>query len=240
MRSLLESARNLAPVLLVIAFFQTMVIGDPLPDLNQKALGFACVLIGLTVFVRGLAISLFPIGEGLAHSLAERGSVLLLLAFAFSLGFGSTFAEPALGAVIATAAEIAAADGLVTPGPDGTRRFAAALRFGISGGVGLGVAIGSMRIVLGWPATPLVLGGYGAALLLALGAPAAVGGVAFDAGAAATSAINIPLIMALGVGIASVMQGRNPMIDGFGLVAFASVMPVIAVLLGAYAMLPLR
>ena len=240
MRSLLESARNLAPVLLVIAFFQTMVIKEPLPDLEQKALGFACVLIGLTVFVRGLAMSLFPIGEGLAHSLAERGSVLLLVAFAFSLGFGSTFAEPALGAVIATAAEIAAADSLVVSGSDGARRFGSALRFGISCGVGLGVALGSLRIVLGWPAAPLVLGGYSAALLLALGAPAAVGGVAFDAGAAATSAINIPLIMALGVGIASVMQARNPIADGFGLVAFASVMPMIAVLLGAYAMLPLR
>jgi hypothetical protein len=91
-----------------------------------------------------------------------------------------------------------------------------------------------------WPAAPLVLGGYGAALLLALGAPAAVSGVAFDAGAAATSAINIPLIMALGVGTASVIRGRNPIGDGFGLVALASVMPMIAVLLGAYALLPLR
>jgi hypothetical protein len=118
--------------------------------------------------------------------------------------------------------------------------FATALRFGISGGVGLAVALGTMRIVLGWPVAPLILGGYGTALLLALGAPGAIGGLAFDAGAAATSAINIPLIMALGVGIASVIQGRNPIADGFGLVAFASVMLMIAVLLGAYAMLPLR
>jgi Protein of unknown function (DUF1538) len=122
---------------------------EPLPDLEQKIVGFAFVLIGLTVFVRGLAMSLFPMGEGLAHSLAERGSVLLLLAFAFALGFGSTFAEPALGAVIATAAEIAAAEALVAPDPNGARTFAAALRLGISGGVGLGVAIGTLRIVLG-------------------------------------------------------------------------------------------
>jgi hypothetical protein len=235
-QSLLQSARDLAPVLLVVIFFQLFVIREPLPGMEQKIFGFVSVLIGLTLFVRGLDMSIFPLGESLADSLARSGSLLLLISFAFLLGFGSTFAEPALNAVIATASEVAAADG----GPDRSRKFATALRYGISASVGLGVAIGAVRIVLGWPAAPPVLIGYCLALLLAIGAPAGLGGVAFDAGAAATSAINIPLIAALGIGIATVIRNRNPMMDGFGLVAFASVMPTIAILLGAYVFLPLQ
>lgn len=234
---LLESARDLAPILLVLTIFQGLIIREPLPDLEQKIAGLLCLLIGLTLFVRGLAMSLFPLGESLAHALARRGSLLLLLAFAFTLGFASTFAEPALLAVITAATEAAVADGLIGPDPGETGPFAAALRYGISGGVGLAVAMGALRIVLGWPAATLILGGYGAALILALVAPAAVVGIAFDAGAAATSVINIPLIAALGVGIASVMRDRNPVVDGFGLIAFASVMPMIAVLLGGTAYL---
>jgi len=239
-QSVLQSARDLAPVLLVVIVFQLFVIREPLPGMEQKILGFVFVLIGLTLFVRGLDMSIFPLGESLAYSLARSGSLLLLISFAFSLCFGSTFADPALNVVIATVSEVAAADAVILTGPDGARKFATALRYGISASVGLGVAIGAVRIVLGWPAAPPVLIGYCLALLLALGAPAALGGVAFDAGAAATSAINVPLIMALGVGIAMVVEERNPIVDGFGLVALASVMPTIAILLGAYAFLPLR
>jgi Protein of unknown function (DUF1538) len=239
-QSLLQSARDLAPVLLVVIFFQLFVIREPLPGIEQKIFGFVFVLIGLTLFVRGLDMSIFPLGENLAYSLARSGSLLLLISFAFLLGFGSTFAEPALNVVIATVSEVAAADTVISTGPDGPRKFATALRYGISASVGLGVAIGAVRIVLGWPAAPPVLIGYCLALLLAIGAPAALGGVAFDAGAAATSAINIPLITALGVGIATVIRNRNPMMDGFGLVAFASVMATIAILLGAYVFFPFQ
>jgi Protein of unknown function (DUF1538) len=237
---LLQSARDLAPVLLVVIFFQVFVIREPLPGIEPKTFGFVFVLIGLTLFVRGLNMSIFPLGESLAYSLARSGSLPLLISFAFLLGFGSTFAEPALNAVIAAVSEVAAADAVISTGADGSRKFATALRYGISASVGLGVAMGAVRIVLGWPAAPLILIGYSLALLLAIGAPAALGGVAFDAGAAATSAINIPLITALGIGIATVIRNRNPMIDGFGLVAFASVMPTIAILLGAYVFLPLQ
>ena len=239
-QSLLHSARDLAPVLLVVIFFQLFIIREPLPRIEEKILGFVFVLIGLALFVRGLDMSIFPLGESLAYSLARSGSLLLLISFAFLLGFATTFADPALNAVIATVSEVAAADTVILTGPDGPREFATALHYGISASVGVGVAIGTLRIVLGWPAVPSVLIGYSLALVLALGAPVAIGGIAFDAGAAATSAINVPLIMALGVGIAMVIEKRNPIVDGFGLVALASVMPTIAILLGAYSFLPLR
>ena len=226
-----KTARDVTPVILVIAVFQILVIGEPLPDLGERLLGLFFVLVGLTFFVRGLAMSVFPLGDGLADALAKRGSVWLLVAFSFAVGFGSTVAEPALAAVTDEAASAAAASGMIEETDGSVRRYALSLRYAAATAVGLAVVIGVIRTLKGWPIAYFVLGGYGlATLLIALGAPAP--GIALDAGTAATSAINIPLIIALGSGLAAVLRRRSALIDGFGIVALASVMPMLTILAG--------
>lgn len=232
-RVLLETLRDLAPLLLVVGFFYAAVVGAPPPQIGLTLGGLLLVVLGLTFFVRGLAMSLFPLGEGLADTFARRGNAALLLAFAFAIGFGSTVAEPALLAVTMKAATAAAEAGLVAGGEAGAARTALILRYAASVAVGIAVVLGCLRILLGWPVWWLLLGGYGTAAVLGLVSDTPLLGVAFDAGAAATSAINIPLIAALGIGLASVLGGRRPLADGFGVVALASLMPMLVVLIGA-------
>jgi hypothetical protein len=232
-RVAIENARDLAPFLLVVVAFQLVVVREPMPELGTKLPGGALVLGGLTLFVRGLSMSLFPLGKGLAETFARRGNLALLLAFAFAIGFGSTVAEPALAAVVARAAEAAPAAGLVSDGTEGVERYALLLHYAASAAVGLAVLLGCWRIVMGWPAFWFVLGLYGVIAVLALAFGTPLLGVAFDARAAATSAINIPLIAALGVGLAGSIRGRRPPVDGFGLVALPSLMPMLAIILGA-------
>lgn len=232
-RVLIENLRDLAPLLLVVGFFYAVVLRVPPPEIGTKLAGAVLVVLGLTFFVRGLSISLFPLGEGLADTFARRGNVILLLAFAFAIGFGSTVAEPALLAVAMQAGTAAAEAGLVAGGEEGAAHTAIALRYAASAAVGVAVVLGCLRIILGWPAWWFLLGGYGLVAALALLRETPLLGVAFDAGAAATSAINIPLIAALGIGLASVIRGRQPLADGFGVVALASLMPMLVVLLGA-------
>lgn len=235
-RVLIENLRDLAPLVVVVGFFYAVVLRVPPSDIGTKLSGAVLVVLGLTFFVRGLAMSLFPLGEGLADTFARRGNVLLLLAFAFAIGFGSTVAEPALAAVAMKAGNSAAEAGLVAGGEEGAASIALALRYAASVAVGIAVVLGCLRIILGWPAWWFLLGGYGLAALLAFVQDTPLLGVAFDAGAAATSAINIPLIAALGIGLASVLRGRQPLADGFGVVALASLMPMLVVLLGALAL----
>jgi hypothetical protein len=235
LRLLLENLRDLAPLVLVVAFFQAVVLREAPPDLAAKLAGAALVVLGLTLFVRGLSMSLFPLGEGLADTFARRGNLALLLAFAFAIGFGSTVAEPALHAVTKQAAAAAAAAGRIA-GDGAAERYALTLRYAASAAVGVAVALGCLRIILGWPAVWFLLGGYGLVAALALLGKTPMLGVAADAGAAATSAINIPLIAALGIGLASTIRGRRPLADGFGVVALASLMPMLTVLVGALVM----
>ncbi|MFN3460774.1 MAG: DUF1538 family protein [Oceanibaculum sp.] len=226
---LVRNGRDLAPVILVIGFFQFAVVQETVPALGEKFVGLAFVLLGLTLFIAGLSWSLFPLGERLAEEFARRANLWLLLAFAFAVGFGSTVAEPALISVSWQAAMAMTIDGT----QDEIARTALLLRLSTSAAVGLSVMLSCIRIVLGWPALAPVLVIYALACLLVLVQPTPMAGIAFDAGAAATSAINIPLIAALGIGLATVLEGRSPLTDGFGAVALASAMPMITILLGA-------
>ncbi len=222
--------RDLAPILVIITFFQVIVLRQPVDDLAGIAVGFVFVLLGLTIFVQGLEMALFPLGETLANAFARKGSLFWLLAFAFALGFGTTVAEPALIAVGAEAAEVMAAAGFIAAGEDSERYYAQALRYTVAFSVGTSLVVGVVRILKGWPIQWLIIAGYVAVLLLTAVAPEEIIGVAFDSGGVTTSTITVPLVTALGVGLASVIKGRNPMIDGFGLIAFASLMPIIFVL----------
>ncbi len=224
------SARDLAPIVVVIAFFQLVILRQPLPDLGSIVVGLALVTLGLTLFVQGLEMGLFPLGESMAHGFARKGSGAWLLAFAFCLGFATTVAEPALIAVADEAARAAAEGGLIGPAPETADRFAFGLRMSVAVAVGVALLIGVMRIVRGWPIHRLIIGGYVLVIALTPLAPEEIVGVAYDSGGVTTSTITVPLVTALGVGLAQMIKGRNPMIEGFGLIALASLTPILFVM----------
>jgi hypothetical protein len=233
--SLMESIRDLLPILGVIAFFQLIVLRQPIPELSNLLIGTLMVVVGLTLFVYGLKTGLFPIGESMAHSLAGKGSLFWLITFAFALGFGTTIAEPALIAVADEAAQVAAAGGMIENSQSVLKSYADGLRLTVAFSVGFAIVIGVIRIIKGWPVQYLIMGGYAGVVVMTGFAPPEIIGIAYDSGGVTTSTITVPLVTALGVGLASSIRGRNPMTDGFGLIAFASLTPMIFVM--AYGML---
>ncbi len=233
-RSMLGSLRDLLPIVLVIGFFQIAVLQQPLPDFIGVMTGLLCVVAGLTFFIYGLEMGLFPIGETLANAFARKGSVFWLLTFAFALGFGTTVAEPALIAVSAEAAKVAAEGGMILASDEAMTSYASGLRYTVAFSVGLAIVLGVLRILKGWPIHYMIAMGYVLVVIMTAFAPREIIGIAYDSGGVTTSTITVPLVTALGVGLASSIEGRNPMIDGFGLIAFASLTPMIFVM--AYGM----
>lgn len=234
-RSMSGSVRDLMPIILVIGFFQLFVLQQPIPNMVDIIIGTLFVVMGLTFFIHGLEMGLFPIGETMAHAFARKGSVVWLLIFAFALGFGTTVAEPALIAVAAEASEVAANAGVIDKHEEAKYSYAYGLRMTVAFSVGLAIVIGVFRILKGWPIHYLIIGGYIMVVIMTAFAPREIIGIAYDSGGVTTSTITVPLVTALGVGLASSIRGRNPMIDGFGLIAFASLTPMIFVM--AYGML---
>lgn len=229
-KAMLGSLRDLLPIVLVIAFFQLVVLQEPLPHLLSILFGLALVVLGLTFFIFGLDMGLFPIGESMAQAFARKGSVFWLLVFAFCLGFGTTIAEPALTAVAAEAAEVAAEGGVIPHSEDEMEGYADGLRLTVALSVGVAILLGVLRILKGWPIHYMIIGGYIGVVVLTGLAPENIIGIAYDSGGVTTSTITVPLVTALGVGLASSIKGRNPMIDGFGLIAFASLLPMMFVM----------
>ncbi|CED57680.1 membrane protein [Aliivibrio wodanis] len=225
------SFRDLLPIILVIAFFQLVVLQEPLPNLGSILFGLLLVVLGLTFFIFGLEMGLFPIGESMAQAFARKGSVAWLLLFSFCLGFGTTIAEPALTAVAAEAAEVAAEGGMIPHTENDMDDYANGLRLTVALSVGFAIVIGVLRILKGWPIHIMIIGGYITVVALTWFAPENIIGIAYDSGGVTTSTITVPLVTALGVGLASTIKGRNPMLDGFGLIAFASLLPMIFVML---------
>ncbi len=232
---MLSSMRDLLPIVLVILFFQFFVLQQPLPNISQLLLGVLFVIIGLTFFIHGLEQGLFPIGESMANAFARKGSVFWLITFAFCLGFGTTVAEPALIAVAAEAANVAAKGSMIEATESAKTQYATGLRLTVALSVGVAIVIGVIRILKGWPIHWIIIGGYLLVVIMTMFAPKEIIGIAYDSGGVTTSTITVPLVTALGVGLASSIRGRNPMIDGFGLIAFASLTPIIFVM--AYGMI---
>jgi hypothetical protein len=228
--SLLNSIRDLTPIVLVIAFFQIAVVQEPIPNLPELLTGIILVVLGLTFFVRGLNMALFPIGETMAREFARKGSLSWLLIFAFALGFGTTVAEPALIAIAGEAAEVAADGGEIADAPQSRARYALGLRLTVALSVGIAIVIGVYRILRGWPIHYLIIGGYIGVVAMTPLAPPEIIGIAYDSGGVTTSTITVPLVTALGVGLAGSIKGRNAFSDGFGLIAFASLTPMIFVM----------
>lgn len=219
---LLHSFRNLLPIVAVVGFFQFAVIREVPPGLLSMAVGLFIVAVGVAVFLQGLELGIFPIGKSLSNQFAKKGSLVLLMAFGFCLGFSAVVAEPALIAVASQAQ-------LISEG----RVNGWTLRLLVAVSVGVVVAVGIVRTVLGQSLHGYMIVGYVLVVSVTFFAPAEIVGLAYDSGGVTTSTVTVPIVAALGLGLSSTVPGRNPALDGFGLIAFASVFPIIAVM--AYA-----
>lgn len=230
-KQLLDSCLDLAPILIVVLVFQILIIQQPIPDISRLISGTVLIILGLTLFIQGLEQGLFPIGETMAYAFARKGSLFWLLFFAFCLGFGTTVAEPALIAVADEAAQVASQGKLIDASNEARTQYALGLRITVAVSVGIAILIGVLRILRGWPLQYLIISGYTLVLLLTPFAPAEIIGIAYDSGGVTTSTITVPLVTALGIGLSTAIKGRNPMVDGFGLIAFASLTPMILVMI---------
>ncbi len=228
-RQLMGAFKDLAPILVVVAFFQFVVLRQPIDEPLSILAGLIAVVVGLALFIQGLETSLFPIGETMAVEFARKGVIAWLLLFAFALGFGTTVAEPALIAVSQEAARIKAEEGHLS-GDAAIAAYARGLRYTIAVSVGLALVVGVMRILGGWPIHYFIISGYLIIVSITQFAPDDIIGIAYDSGGVTTSTITVPLVTALGIGLSTVIRGRNPMVDGFGLIAFASLFPIAFVL----------
>ncbi len=213
-----ESFRDLMPIILVILFFQLAIIQTIPVGWQSTALGLLIVGVGLAIFLLGLEVGIFPVGEGLARDFAHKGSTHWIILFTFMIGFGTTVAEPAL-LVIADKASF------VSNG----RIDSFTLRIVVALSVGIGIVIGVWRIIKGHLIQYYIITGYVLVVAATTFAPPEIVGLAYDLGGVTTSTITVPLVAALGIGLASTIEGRNPILDGFGLIAFASLTPMIFV-----------
>ncbi len=230
LKKLWAAIKDLIPIIVVVVFFQSVVIRQPFPQIGEVIFGILLVILGLMLFIEGLEIGLFPIGETMAYALAKKGSLLWLMIFSFALGFSTTIAEPALVAVAKEASVISSGAGLIDNDQKIMDIYAMGLRLTVAFSVGLAIVIGVLRILKGWPLHYLIIGGYVLVMLMTILAPEEIIGLAYDAGGVTTSTITVPLVTALGVGLATVIKGRSPLLDGFGLIAFASLLPMIFVM----------
>ena len=228
--NIVGACRDLLPIILVILIFQLGVVRQPFPDVLDVFVGLILVILGLALFVVGLEIGLFPIGEAMAEAFARKGSLFWLLLFGFGLGFSTTIAEPALIAVAKEASVVAANGKLIGSDPASMLSYALGLRVTVAFSVGIAILVGLIRILKGWPVQYLIIGGYTAVMIMTAFAPKEIVGVAYDSGGVTTSTVTVPLVTALGVGLASTIRGRNPLVDGFGLIAFASLLPMVFVM----------
>ena len=232
---LIQTFRDVLPILSLIVFFQLVVLRQPIPNLKKMLLGGVYVILGLTFFLLGLEKALFPLGEIMATQLSDPnfvgsvgnseifwGNYYWIFIFAAMIGFSTTIAEPSLIAVAMKANEVSA--GTISQW---------GLRITVALGVAFALTLGTFRIVTGTPLYLYILVGYIIVIIQTIFAPKKLIALAYDSGGVTTSTVTVPLVAALGLGLSSAVPGRNPAIDGFGLIAFASLFPIISVL--AYA-----
>jgi hypothetical protein len=232
--TLLSTIRDVLPIVILILFFQLLVLRQPIPHLRRLVIGAVYVVTGLALFLTGLEKALFPLGKLMATQLsnpdfiAGPGAVLAqadwrdygwILLFAALIGFATTIAEPSLIAVAFKAHEVSAG----TIGRWG-------LRITVAVGVAVGISLGAFRIITGTPLYLYILAGYVIVIIQTVFAPKKLVPLAYDSGGVTTSTVTVPLVAALGLGLSSTVPGSNPALDGFGLIAFASVFPIITVL----------
>ena len=235
-QTLFATAWDILPILLIILVFQLFIIRKPIPHFKKTMIGFVFVLVGIACFLEGLERALFPLGELMAQQLTHTDFIApnaslsetpwyaygWVYLFAASIGFATTLAEPSLMAVAIKAEAIS-----------GGTIHALGLRLAVALGVAFGITLGSYRIITGTELYLYILVGYGIVIIQTFFAPKLLIGLAYDSGGVTTSSVTVPLVTALGLGLASSIPGRSPLLDGFGLIAFASLFPIMTVL--AYA-----
>jgi len=237
-QTLLDTVGDMLPIIFMIAVFQFMVIRRPMPNLRSVVIGFVYVLVGLSLFLLGLEQALFPLGRLMATQLTnpafiysgiERMAGVIhwtdyywVYIFSFAIGFSTTIAEPSLMAVAIKANQVS-----------GGAIGAWGLRIAVALGVAVGIALGAYRIVTGLPIHYFIIAGYVVVVIQTIFAPRLIIPLAYDSGGVTTSTVTVPLVAALGLGLAETVPGRNVLIDGFGLIAFASLFPIMSVM--AYA-----
>ncbi|CAG7857779.1 Na(+), Li(+), K(+)/H(+) antiporter subunit B [biofilm metagenome] len=231
--TLLSTCRDLLPIVGIIIAFQMLVIRKPITHPKRTLIGFAYVTLGIAFFLEGLELALFPLGKLMATQLTSSEFLNIkpnqhtipwltykwVYVFAASIGFATTFAEPSLLAVSMKAEQIS-----------GGAIKSLGLRVAVSIGVAFGIALGAFRIVTGTELYFYIISGYIVVIIQTLFSPKMIIGLAYDSGGVTTSTVTVPLVTALGLGLAQAVPGRNPLIDGFGLIAFASLFPIITVL----------
>ena len=222
---------DILPILLVISFFQIVVLQKPFPDLDKIIVGVFLVVIGLMIFIQGLETALFPIGERMANQFALKGNAIWIVFFGFALGFSTTIAEPALTLIAQKSGEMAATAGAISRDENSINSYVLGLRLTVALSVGMAVALGVFRILKGWNLIYMIMGGYALVVIATIFAPQSIIGVAYDSGGITTSTITVPLVTALGVGLATSVRGRSPVLDGFGLIALASLTPMFFVMI---------
>lgn len=216
--SLLHALKNLLPIVVVVAFFQLVILQQVPDNLASMTIGLLIVAVGVALFLQGLELSIFPVGKSLSNQFAKRGSIIILLSFGFAMGFSAVVAEPALIAVAEQAQSISEG-----------RIDAFTLRMLVALSVGLVVALGIFRTIFGYPLHWFMIVGYITVVIVTWFAPEEIVGLAYDSGGVTTNVVTVPLIAALGIGLAASIRGRNPLTDGFGLVALAVMVPMITV-----------
>lgn len=217
-QSLLNALKNLFPIVLVVTFFQLVVLQQVPENSLSMAFGLLIVAVGVALFLQGLELSIFPVGKSLSNQFARRGSLPILLSFGFAIGFSAVVAEPALIAVAQQAQEIS-----------GGRIESLTLRLLVATSVGTVVALGVFRTIMGFPLHWFMIVGYVTVVIVTWFAPEEIVGLAYDSGGVTTNVVTVPLVAALGIGLAVSIRGRNPLTDGFGLVALAVMVPMITV-----------
>ncbi|MGF1759607.1 DUF1538 domain-containing protein [Photobacterium sagamiensis] len=233
--TLLTTIRDVVPIAIIIFGFQLAVLRRPVANWHRVALGFFYVILGLSLFLMGLELALFPLGESMAMQLTDptflfgEGALIpvnihwsdyyWIYLFAAAIGFSATVAEPSLIAVAIKANQVSGGEIKVS-----------GLRIAVALGVSIGIALGSYRIVVGDPLHYYIMAGYIIVVVQTYFAPKLIVPLAYDSGGVTTSTVTVPIVTALGLGLASTVPGRNPMLDGFGLIAFASLFPMITVM----------
>ena len=227
--TILYTALDVLPIVLFIFGFQTLILRKPLPHFKRLLAGLGFVILGLGLFLIGLEMALFPLGREMAAQLTAPESLVgevgdwqayvWVYVFALAIGFATTIAEPALLAVSMKAHDVS-----------GGAISVWGLRVAVALGVAVGVALGTYRIITGLPLHYFIMVGYVVVVIQTIWAPKLIIPLAYDSGGVTTSTVTVPLITALGLGLAETIPGRSPLLDGFGLVAFASLFPIIAVL----------
>lgn len=221
---------DILPIILVFAFFQIFILQEPFPNLGKALLGVSLVVLGLYCFILGLEKALFPIGEQIASQFAVQGNPWWIVTFGFALGFSTTIAEPALTLIAKKAGQLAAETGAIPDHPQSIHNYVLGLRMSVAFSVGFAIALGVIRIIKGWPLVWFIMAGYALVVVATSFAPQPIIGIAYDSGGITTSTITVPLVTALGIGLASSIRGRSPILDGFGLVALASLSPMLFVM----------